>query len=259
MIDRNNGKAPITPELDRYEQIPIPSSSTETQAVIETVIDDASTERPEKVEFTPAQQLKLDDIIKKSMGRAGSEARAEAANANRKAAELQAELERIKAGDNPDSSAQLKAAQLHVEALQRQLAEGRTSEKLSAAIAKGNWIDSEVVAALVRDSVAWNADKNELVVLDKAGLPRLNAEYEPLSMDAFLSEFAQGHLYLVRGTTKSGTGSAAATRSSLGAEDVRIEQIFGKNSNAALANRLALQSPREYAKMKLEAKRRGLI
>lgn len=39
----------------------------------------------------------------------------------------------------------------------------------------------------------------------------------------------------------------------------RVDQIFGKNSNAALANRLALENKNEYHRLKQIAKEIGLI
>ena len=252
----NNSNDPITPNLDRYKQ----ESETPSPETPEAMTDDSPAQREEKVEFTPAQQLKLDDIIKKSMGRAGSEARAEAANANRKAAELQAEVERLKAGAIPNSrSAELEASRLHVAALQKQLTDGRTAQTLSDALADGSWVNAGVVSDLLKAKIAWNTETNKPVVLDAEGLPRLNKDYDPMTLKEMLTEFAEAHPYLVRGTTKSGSASAAATRSTLGADAVRVEQIFGKNSNSALANRTAIRSPREYAAMKLEAQRRGLI
>jgi hypothetical protein len=47
---------------------------------------------PEIVTFTPAQQDKVNEIIKRSMGRAASETRQELAAANAKVARLEAQL-----------------------------------------------------------------------------------------------------------------------------------------------------------------------
>src|SRR5216684_6780291 len=79
----------------------------------------------EVVEFTPAQQEKLDSILKKAMGRAGSEARAEAADLK---AKLAAAETRLKA-QAPDATrsdvlaAELEASKAEVASLKATSAE----------------------------------------------------------------------------------------------------------------------------------------
>src|SRR5690349_7246435 len=84
----------------------------------------------EPVEFTPAQQEKLDSIVKKAMGRAGADARAEAADLKAKVVSLETQLKATR----PDASqsdvlrAELEASKAQIASLQ---AAGAESAKLT--------------------------------------------------------------------------------------------------------------------------------
>lgn len=250
---------------------------------------------PEVVEFTPAQQAKLDEIIKKAMGRAGSEARAEAAELKTKLAKVEADLvEAKKALDKAKTPAERKEASEEVadlkaqieemksartqtvaetEGLRKQLQDSKTEGdkaraealhqkklfKITTAAAKEDFVNIDVVMTLTEKYIKWNEQENKWVVLNEDGQPRMNPAYDPMTVEEFYADYASKHPYLVKGQTKPGTGSTGSNGSTYTTGRYKPEEIFGPKSDSKRANELAIKNPLEYKRLKAEARERGLI
>lgn len=247
---------------------------------------------PAKIEFTAEQQAKVNELIQEAMGRAGREAKVAATTAQTELTKVQTELaqaqEALKAASTP---ADKKDAAKDVAALQAEMArvvashteevnrfktlaqkkeeEARTATQkvidvqkqvaIGNAASKVNFVNNEVVATLTKDNVKWDSDKNKFIVVGDNGEPRMNSSFEPMSLEEFYTEFAAKNPYLVRGDVRTGTGSSESRRDVTGNGKFEIKQIFGRESNAALANKLALENPAEYQRLKKVAQSSGLI
>lgn len=249
---------------------------------------------PEIVEFTAVQQTKLDEIIKKAMGRAGSESRQELATATAKIVKLEADLAEAKKAATTGPAADRSAAKGEVADLQAQIDEmknARTAtvaeieglrkqitdangnaEKAKAdtlkerklnvianAASKEDFVNIKVVRALTEGNLQWNETDGKWTVLSDEGQPRMNSAYDPMTIDEFYADFAAKNPYLVKGSVKPGTGSSESTRSTLASGRYTVEQIFGKGSNAKLANELAIKNNAEYKRLRAEAIQKGIV
>jgi Spy/CpxP family protein refolding chaperone len=128
----------------------------ENEEVAVTVLPNTT---EEEVTFTPAQQQKLDAILKNAMGRAGSDARAEAER-------LRVENERLKAqaiGAAPDTSEIEKLRGAVADgALRAEAAERRATAQSKAILqaklaAQIDAIAPDDVAKLLKDNLSYNA------------------------------------------------------------------------------------------------------
>lgn len=244
---------------------------------------------PKKVTFDEAQQEKVNELIKDAQGRAAKELREEALAAKREAAELKTRLEALEAErvsqldkSKKDVDAELRAEmdrvkQVHKDeiATARRLAETKEREALQAAEAltsmkkqiaiqaaasKVNFVDTNVVATLTKDQVKFDPELGRFIVLNDNGSVRMNASFEPTTLDEFYSEFAATHSYLVRGDVKSGTGSAESTKGGgQFGNTYTPEEIFGPKSDSKAANTLAMRNPKEYQRLKALAREKGLV
>lgn len=244
---------------------------------------------PIKVSFDEAQQIRVNELIKEAQGRAAKELREEAATAKREATELKARLEALEAekatqGDKSkkELDAELRAEmdrvkQVHkdeiasarklAEAKEReaqQAAEALTSMKkqiaIQAAASKINFVDVSMVTTLTKDQVKFDPEVGRFIVLNDNGSIRMNASFEPVTLEEFYSDFAASRPYLVRGDMKSGTGSGeSSTGSKRYGNNYTAEEIFGPKSNSKEANDLAMKYPKEYQRLKAEAREKGLV
>lgn len=244
---------------------------------------------PKKVTFDEAQQEKINELIRDAQGRAAKELREEALNAKKEAAELKARLEALEAekatqADKPkkDADADLRAEmdrvkQVHRDeiASARKLAEAKEREAVQAsdaltsmkkqiaiqsAASKVNFVDINVVTTLTKDQVKFDTELGRFTVLNDNGSVRMNASFEPTTLDEFYQEFAATYSYLVRGEVKPGAGSAESTKGGGPYGNTHtVEEIFGPKSDSKAANTLALRNPKEYQRLKAVAREKGLV
>jgi hypothetical protein len=230
------------------------------------------------VTFTPEQQAKIDEIVKKAMGRAGKDAREqldiERAEKSRLTGELQTAQTALANSVNSTERDELKqqiqtiSQELQSEKQSRLDSENREiSYRRSALIAQmcvdNDLIDCETVSALTENNLVWNADKKSFDVVDNSigvdtdddGIP------QEVSLAAFFSNFATKRPYLVKSDARTGSGSGDSSRSGLptGRQQHKVEDIFGKGSSSKLANDLARTNPQEYRRLKTEARSKRII
>lgn len=247
------------------------------------------------ITFDEKQQLKVNKLIQDAMGRAGREARTESAKFKEQLDSLRSELDQAKTDlSNAKTAAERKDAKDDVESLKAQIAEMQNANKLvqleyqntikqlqakdaevkqakeqtisvrketalTAAALKINPFDVEDVVRATSNSVQWNPEFNRFEVIDPmSGQPRLNAGLEPMSIDDFMEEYAKKKPHMVRAGVKFGSGSSeGGFGGSTGKYNVK--DIFGRESNSRLANKLSLENPKEYQRLKAVAKEQGLI
>lgn len=247
-----------------------------------------------KITFTEEQQAHINKIIQERLGRQEQSHQTQLTTFETTLQGLKVELQETKekAKANPGEKKEGKAA---IEELERQIAEVKAANKPLAdqlqtlqtqmtekdklilkskqeavnirkevAIAKAatpvNFMSLEVAMKLTADSIKWEESKGKFVVIGENSQERLNSALEPMSLEEFYQEYAAKNPYLVRGDTKSGTGSTSGSRSNLSNDGkFEVKQIFGKESNAVFAQQLKRQNPAEYARLKEIAKSSGLI
>jgi hypothetical protein len=249
---------------------------------------------PKKITFTPEQQEKVNELIRQKQGQAAAELRQELETTKTTLRTLQSELETAKAAaksgtptQRADAADDAKALQAQIDEMRR-AGEGTKSElerlkkyasdkdkevseaknealnirkrvAIQNAANKLNFVDLEDVLALTERNIKWDTDKGKWSVLGEGGTERYNSAIEPMSLDEYYAELASKKPWLVRGDVKGGTGSAEAGRSNLGAGKYAVEQVFGKNADAAIANKLAREDIKEYRRLKDVARAAKLI
>lgn len=249
-------------------------------------LDPTSSEGETKVTYTEAQQAHMQTIIDAAVGKAHRAARSESeasqASISRLTAELATakshtpvnpksvdeparhdEFERVKLGHKAD----LDAANLRIAEGQREVLKARseaqtvrTEVAITNAASKVPFVDLGVVLKLTKDQVVLDPDTGRFNVLNDAGTPRLNASFEPMSLDEFYNDFAAKNKYLVRGSVLPGTGSSESTRTNLSSNGrFEVVEIFGAKSSGAKAAQLMKSDPSEYQRLKIVARSAGLI
>lgn len=248
-----------------------------------------------KVTFDERQQARVDELIREAQGRASRELREQLTQTNDRMKQMEAELvEAKKQASNGRTAADRQEGADDVERLRAEINEMKTVRKnfeteverfkqqlgakdkevseartallnerrntaITNAASKLNFVNVGVVAKLTQDQVQWDENRNRFIVLNDQGTERMNAAYEPMSLDEFYAEYASKNPYLVRGDVKSGSGSSES-RSALSRDGkYAVEQIFGPKSDSRLANRLAMENYPEYARLKAVAKENGLL
>jgi hypothetical protein len=235
-------------------------------------------------------QEKLDDIINKAVGRATSSHKAATAAAEAKAAQLELELaeaKKIKPTTSSDGKRTVeeleaeiaetkRAGQGNVEALERQkqlLAdkdrEIQTAKEeslnikrdvaITSAASKIDFVDLNVVAKLTKDNITTDPETGRYVIVGDNGQPRLNGQYEPMSLDEFYADYAAKNKYLVRSNVGTGTGQSTATSRSASGGKYEASEIFGKGSSSAKASELMKRDPLEYQRLRGVAVGLGLV
>jgi hypothetical protein len=230
MNSNNNSDKPLTPDIVGKTPIVEPTVTPSSE--------------PEKVEFSPAQQAKLEEIIKAATGRTASDLRKQLAKTEAELAAAKAERDRAEAAARPDASVDEKLA-LELDTERRKNAEltqtlrNREREAaIRAAARNAHFIDENDALKLV--DIPDDAD----------------AETIRTTVDSFAQNPARFHL--IRGTAKSGSGSGPSSGYTT-TPTYTVEQLFGKGSNSALANKIGIQRPDLYKSLKAEAKRKGLV
>lgn len=136
----------------------------------------------------------------------------------------------------------------------------RKSTAIQSAASKQNFFNLEAVQVLTEKFVKYDQQNSRFVVMNEQGQERLNASFEPMSLEEYYAEFAEKNKYLVRGDVRPGAGSSESARSSLNnTGKISVEQVFGPKSSAKLANDLAKSDIREYHRLKEVARTQGLI
>lgn len=241
----------------------------------------------EKVVFTPEQQDKVNSLIKEAMGRAGREARELAekyktqldeqgdlvvtlktqvdelkqGKGSKNDPDLKAEIERIKA----ENDNRLKETQKTLEQKAREAEEARNNlvtlrkqVAVQRSISPLNFFDPEEVYRLTSDFIRYDDERQKFIVLGDNGSERMNAAFEPMSLDEFYAEFASKKPYLVRGEMKQGAGTPSTSKAASGSK-YAIEEVFGPKSDAKKASQLAKENPAEYKRLKKIAVEHGIL
>jgi hypothetical protein len=214
---------------------------------------------PAKVTFTPEQQVKIDSLIRESMGRAGNEARATAARLEAEAEVLRAEVARLR-GDREGLESNLSVKEKEAKSARAETIAVKKQNAIQAAATEHNFFNPQVVSKLTEDKIKWDEGKQKFVVLGDDGSERLGVDGNSLTVSAFLKEFGVSNSYLVRGDVKTGVGSAENQRPyTTTTERDRLKAIFGKGSDSKKANDTAMRDPQGYKQMKREARSLGII
>jgi hypothetical protein len=214
---------------------------------------------PEVVEFSPAQQEKLNEILKKAMGRAGADARAETAA-------LKVENQRLKQVAAGKGSAdevekirgELASARLEADALREQHI---TSQRDLLIAAQGAaFHDLDTLQKLTRGNIK-HTDAG-FVVVDDAGQPKTNADGTPTSITEFFSDFATKKPWLARGVVKSGGGGTSSSGTPAPIDIYAPETLWGPNARpdaGRVLNEWSLRDKRGYDQARKSAVAKGLV
>jgi hypothetical protein len=219
---------------------------------IETQQQQQPTEQQEKVTFDARQQEKVNDLIRKAQGRAARELREELAR-------VQLELAAVKqTAPQADQGTQMLATELAAtkaerDALARERQDTNITEHLRRA-AGDQFVNQDLAVNLMRQNV--RVVDGKPVVIGPDGNPRMNASLDQMTLQDLATELTVQHPYLARGTVRPGTGSTPA---STGVPPVQLDKLFGKGSNAAEINRLALHDPEKFRRLRRQARQEGLI
>jgi hypothetical protein len=213
-----------------------------------------------KIEFSPEMQVKIDSLIREAMGRAGREAREQAAKLQEEkdaaiaAAEvLKSELATLR-GDKSGLEKESKT-------VKQELAKVKKQNAIQDAASKHGFVDVGQVSKLVGDEIVYDSTKNQFHVVDEHGTVRTGLDGStPLTLDSFFQDFANRNGHLVRGTVKPGVGSSTDARPYSPQTDAqKLKAIFGKGSSSKAANDMAMQNPQLYKQMRREARALGII
>jgi hypothetical protein len=201
------------------------------------------------VTFTPEQQAKIDDIVKKAMGRSASETRQQLDAEKKRAENLETQLRETQAKAESSAAERDELKRKHADAEQR-IITLRKKAFITDACIDHNFVDAPTVNSLVEQQLNWSDEKESFEVLDSDMTP---AE--------FFTDFAKKKPYLVRSDVRTGSGSSDSTRTGLptGQQRYKAEDVFGRNSSSKLANDLARRDPQEYRRLKAEARTKKLI
>jgi hypothetical protein len=253
----------------------------------------------EKVTFTPEQQARIDEIVREAMGRSGraktQEAEAKVTELSTKVTTLEQELadakQAVKTAKTPVDK---QAAKDELEAVQAQMAEVKAASELTrqqlerankvaadkdieiakargevsdvrkqnaiqASASKFGFVDSNAIAKLTGDAVKFDEALGRFTVTGENGSEKLNSEYKPMTLDEFYNDYAAKNPWTVRSDFKSGAGSSQSGKTGLVGSKFEITEIFGSKSNSQKANKLAMDDPKEYHRLKLEARAAGII
>lgn len=170
----------------------------------------------QKVEFTPVQQSKVQELIDGTFSKAFGKAKSEY---EPKIAALTAEIEKLKAGGKGKDEGKNQEKGEDLSALKERLAAMETREKQSqererraeilTVAAELNAVSGEQVATLVASHIR-ATESGKLTVVNSEGQTRFNANGQPMSVKEFVSEFLTGNPHLVKAGGGMGAGSSGA-------------------------------------------------
>jgi len=221
-----------------------------------TTPTDGNGEQPArtKITFSPEQQARVDALIRNAQGRAASELRAEAAELRGKVEAISLELDQVKAErtQHAEQLETLKAQQSEQAELLKQreaeLAQTRKSTVIQQAAQRLGFFDAEQTEKLVSDQLTFDASGK---LVTATGIPVVD----------HLTGLAQRSPHLVRSEVKTGSGSTES-RDFAGTSPFaksELQKYFGRGSNAAETNRMALEQPERYRALRREALRLKLL
>jgi len=96
-------------------------------------------------------------------------------------------------------------------------------------------------------------------VLADDGSLRTNADGSAVTPETLYSEFHGSHPWAIRGRTLSGGGGTSSSGSGIRPPTYELTTLFGPGSSAQLANKLSIQQPAEYKRLRAEAVKIGLV
>src|SRR6266478_3016124 len=230
---------------------------TDTPETIEqpVILPDTTTT---KVEFSEAQQQVFDAALKRAMGRAASDSRAEAADLKAKVVSLETQLKATR----PDASqsdvlrAELEASKAQIASLQAAGAESAKLTELQKLAVAENFIDVSLITTILAPRV--QRQGNTYIVTNEDGTIRQNAAGENLSLAEAVAQEAANRPYLVRGQVKTGGGGTSSSGTPPPTSRP-LNFYFGPGSNSAATNALSIQRPDEYRRLRQEAVKIGLV
>lgn len=261
----------------------------------ETVKNSGETEKnqEESIQFTEAQQKKLNEIIESRLARQGKELKSQNETYKSQIANLTKELEeakqavkeaktpaeKIEAQDNVDlikneldevkrgnKKLQEKEGELlkKLEEYDRKIKEKdhemiklRKHTQMQFAINKLPFIDAELTLLATEKFIKYEPDINDFIVVNEKGLQRYNSSGEPMSVDEFYNEYIQQKKHLARSEALSGLGSSESKTG--GQKRYKIEELFGPTSDPKKTQILKKTDPVRYNEMREQAKEQKLI
>lgn len=238
-----------------------------------------------KIEFTPEQQEKVNQLIQEAQGRAAKELKDQLGKTTGELDSLKtqlAELQKQGKPKVPDEASQdlenkLREAERLIQSFQQEInglktiAKEKETEAMSAkekqeqfqklwalekAADSGRFIDLSLVIKDTQDQVRYDETYKRYVVLNSEGHPRMNKSMEPMTLEEFYEEYATKKPWAVNPSFKGGAGS---TKSNGPGGKYKLEEVFGAKSDAKKAVALMQENPTLYRAMKLQAKENGLL
>jgi len=204
----------------------------------------------EKVDFTEAQQAKIESIIREVSGRVASNLRDE----NKR---LQRELEAAKSATTPvtpDVARDLDLTRAELQALRAEQAQSKLDSQLRSA-AGDLFLDTDLAIRVMRDSIKVGSD-GKVTVIDADGNPALGSDFTPLSLAGLAQRVADQKKFLARGQVRPGAGSTPGGGTVRVSQDQQLRELFNDpKSQHELANR----NMGEYRRLRAEAVRRGIV
>lgn len=250
----------------------------------------------EKITFTPEQQAFVNNLLAREKTEAKQSAQTELATTKTALETVQAEFRAAQeALRGATTKGEKKEASEDLEVLRGQLNEAKTVQQraveeterikkvlgekdkevltarqeavnirkqvaIQGAASKVNFVDLGVVQKLTQDNVVFDETRSRFVVTNDEGTARMNASFEPMSLEEYYTEYASKNPYLVRGSVLGGASSAESQRAGVSLSGkYAVEMIFGPKSNAALANKLAMENITEYRELRKQAVASGLL
>lgn len=208
-----------------------------------TVLGDTP-ETPEEKQVTMSQTA-LDNLIKSRQSAA-----------LKKTAALEAENQRLKeiaAGQGANATelerirGELSASKLERDAIAAEAARNKKESFIAAQVQKLGFVcDPTTLTRLTQDEITYDEATKQFVTADGS------------SADDYFKRFAESRPYLIKSTVVFGTGSSGSTGSTPPPQ-VPLEFYFGPKSNSAAVNKLAIQRPDEYKRLRRAAIAKGLI
>jgi hypothetical protein len=212
-------------------------------------------EKPAKITFDEAQQKRVDELIRRAQGRAARELREHNE-------QLKTELEALRGQQGQqavpnDVLTELSTTRTELQAMRQK----ETESQIMGEIRKhtGAFVDAELAGQLLRQGI--RQVEGKLVPVDADGNPRLNSDFEPMTLEDAARDLARQKPFLARGDVRFfGAGSTEASRSMLDSvSDAKLSELYGKNSDPRKANALAMRDPAKYRALRSKAKERGLL
>jgi hypothetical protein len=215
---------------------------------------------PPKVTFDEAQQKKVDELIRESMGRAASSVKAELFAAQTRLTTLEAELKTAKDAAAAASGDVVKAKDAEILKAKAETVAVKKENAIRQAAEAYGFFNSAQVAKLTEQEVKWDGEKQKFIVVDESGAERLGIDGNPVTLDAFYRDFASKNGHLVKSTVLPGVGSRENQLPTPAiSERDKLAKLFGKGSDGVACNRLALSDPAEFKRQRYLAKSHGLI